>query len=110
MKKLKLHYQVTKLAAADCSQAMCRTYDIEVWIPSMGIYKESDIISHKLIKLCLKLRRTNVLHLNIFNIAWNKKESDGNMMVYHSEIARCMELCKLTKNIFYERCYRRELA
>lgn len=77
---------------------------------SMGIYKESDIISHKLIKLCLKLRRTNVLHLNIFNIAWNKKESDGNMMVYHSEIARCMELCKLTKNIFYERCYRRELA
>ena len=40
MKKLGLHYQVSKLAAADCSASMCRTYDIEVWIPSMGIYKE----------------------------------------------------------------------
>jgi len=40
MKKLGLHYQVSKLAAADCSASMCRTYDIEVWIPSMEIYKE----------------------------------------------------------------------
>lgn len=40
VKKLGLHYQVTKLAAGDCSASMRRTYDIEVWIPSMGIYKE----------------------------------------------------------------------
>ena len=38
--KLGLHYQVSKLAAGDCSASMKRTYDIEVWIPSMGIYKE----------------------------------------------------------------------
>lgn len=37
---LGLHYQLTKLAAGDCSASMARTYDIEVWIPSMGIYKE----------------------------------------------------------------------
>lgn len=37
---LGLHYQVTKLAAEDCSASMARTYDIEVWIPSMNIYKE----------------------------------------------------------------------
>ena len=37
---LGLHYQLSKLAAEDCSASMMKTYDIEVWIPSMGIYKE----------------------------------------------------------------------
>lgn len=40
MQKLGLHYRLSKLAAGDCSFSMARTYDIEVWIPSMGIYKE----------------------------------------------------------------------
>ncbi len=38
--KLSLHYRVSKLAAGDCSAAMRKTYDIEVWIPSMDDYKE----------------------------------------------------------------------
>ena len=46
MNELGLHYQVSKLAAGDCAQGMCRTYDIEVWIPSMGIYKEVSSISN----------------------------------------------------------------
>ena len=37
---LGLHYQVSKLAAGDISHSMARTYDIEVYLPSMGIYKE----------------------------------------------------------------------
>ena len=37
---LGLHYQLSKLAAGDCSASMAKTYDIEVWIPSMGEYKE----------------------------------------------------------------------
>lgn len=40
VEKLGLHYRLSKLAAGDCSYSMARTYDIEVWIPSMGIYKE----------------------------------------------------------------------
>ena len=40
VKKLGLHYQVSKLAAGDISHSMARTYDIEVYLPSMGIYKE----------------------------------------------------------------------
>lgn len=40
VEKLGLHFQISKLAAGDCSHSMARTYDIEVWIPSMGIYKE----------------------------------------------------------------------
>ncbi len=37
---LGLHYRVSKLAAGDCSAAMARTFDIEVWIPSIGEFKE----------------------------------------------------------------------
>ncbi len=46
MEKLGLHYRLSKLAAGDCSASMARTYDIEVWIPSMGIYKEVSSVSN----------------------------------------------------------------
>lgn len=45
---LGLHYQVSKLAAEDCSAAMAKTYDLEVYIPSMGIYKEVSSVSNAL--------------------------------------------------------------
>ena len=40
VEKLGLHFQVSKLAAGDCSHSMARTSDVEIWIPSMGIYKD----------------------------------------------------------------------
>ena len=43
---LGLHYRVSKLAAEDCSAAMAKTYDIEVWIPSMNDYMEVSSISN----------------------------------------------------------------
>lgn len=43
---LGLCYQLDKLAAGDCSASMARTYDIEVWIPSMHIYKEVSSVSN----------------------------------------------------------------
>jgi seryl-tRNA synthetase len=43
---LGLHYQVSKLAAADVSAGMAKTYDIEVWIPSMNEYKEVSSVSN----------------------------------------------------------------
>lgn len=43
---LGLHYQLSKLAAKDCSAGMARTYDPELWIPSMGIYKEASSVSN----------------------------------------------------------------
>ena len=46
MKGLGLHFRLSKLAAADCSFAMGKTFDIEVWIPSMGIYKEVSSVSN----------------------------------------------------------------
>ena len=46
MEKLGLHFRLSKLAAGDCSAYMARTYDIEVYIPSMGIYKEVSSVSN----------------------------------------------------------------
>lgn len=43
---LGLCYQLDKLAAGDCSHSMARTYDIEVYIPSMNIYKEVSSVSN----------------------------------------------------------------
>ena len=37
---LGLYHRVSKLAAGDTSASMARTYDIEVWIPSMREFKE----------------------------------------------------------------------
>ncbi len=46
VEKLGLHFRLSKLAAGDCSASMARTYDIELWIPSMGIYKECSSVSN----------------------------------------------------------------
>ena len=45
---LGLHFQISQLAAGDCSAAMAKTVDLEVWIPSMGIYKEVSSVSNAL--------------------------------------------------------------
>lgn len=45
---LGLHHQVSKLAAEDCSAAMAKTFDLEVWLPSMNIYKEVSSVSNAL--------------------------------------------------------------
>ena len=44
--QLGLHFRVSKLAAGDCSHAMARTYDIEVFLPSLNIYKEVSSVSN----------------------------------------------------------------
>ena len=66
MKNLGLHYQVSKLAAGDCAQGMCRTYDIEVWIPSMEIYKEVSSVSNS---RDYQARRNNTKY----------RDTDGNL-------------------------------
>lgn len=35
VRELNLHYRITRLAAEDTSTAMAKTYDIEVWLPSI---------------------------------------------------------------------------
>lgn len=58
---LGLHYQTTLLAAGDASAAMAKTKDIEVWIPSMEIYKEVSSASNA---MDYQARRGNVRYKN----------------------------------------------
>jgi len=46
MDGLGLHYRTVKLAAGDISHAMARTFDIEVYFPSQGGYKEVSSVSN----------------------------------------------------------------
>ena len=43
---LGLHFRIAKLAAGDCGAAMGKTYDVEIWIPSMNDFKEVSSISN----------------------------------------------------------------
>ncbi|MFA6409976.1 MAG: serine--tRNA ligase [Candidatus Buchananbacteria bacterium] len=58
---LGLHFQSVLLAAGDASAAMAKTIDIEVWIPSMEIYKEVSSVSNA---LDYQARRGNVRFKN----------------------------------------------
>lgn len=44
--ELGLHHRVTKLAAGDTSPAQAKTYDVEVWLPSLGAYAEVSSVSN----------------------------------------------------------------
>lgn len=43
---LGLHYRVTQLAAEDLSSAMAKTFDVEVWLPSIETYMEVSSVSN----------------------------------------------------------------
>ena len=69
---LGLHYQLSKLAAGDCSDSMARTYDIEIYIPSMNIYKEVSSASNA---RAYQARRGNMRY---------RRESDKKLDYMHT--------------------------
>lgn len=40
LRRLNLHYRVVELCTGDLGFAASKTYDIEVWLPGQGVYKE----------------------------------------------------------------------
>ena len=70
VKKLNLHYRISKLAAGDCSAPAARTYDVEVWIPAMEQYYEVSSVSN--VK-DYQARRGNIRY---------KSEKDGSKFVH----------------------------
>src|SRR6185295_6038059 len=40
LQKLGLHYRVVALSTADMGFASAKTYDIEVWLPGQGLFRE----------------------------------------------------------------------
>ncbi|MBO5928493.1 MAG: serine--tRNA ligase [Clostridia bacterium] len=71
VQQLGLHYRLSKLAAGDCSFSMARTSDIEVWIPSMEIYKEVSSASNA---RDYQARRGNVKY----------RDDDGKLKLAHT--------------------------
>lgn len=97
---LGLHYQLSKLAAADCSASMRETYDIEVWLESMQVYKEvssaSNAGDYQARRGNMKFRRsdnqkTDFLHtLNASGLATSRlipaileqhQQADGSVLI-----------------------------
>ena len=63
VKKLKLPYRVVHLPANDISRPSASTYDIEIWMPSQGRYRETHSVSN-----CtdFQARRLNIRHKKEF--------------------------------------------
>ena len=72
VKELGFHFRTVKLAAADISAAMARTYDIEIQIPSMNGYKEVSSVSNS---RCYQARRGAMRY---------RKESTGKTDFMHT--------------------------
>ena len=68
---LGLHFQTSALAAGDCSASMAKTYDIEVFIPSMKGYKEVSSVSNA---TDYQARRANI----------RTKDEDGKTILLHT--------------------------
>ncbi len=79
---LGLHFQISDLAAGDCSAAMAKTVDIEVYIPSMEVYKEVSSISNA---LDYQARRGNIRY----------KDADGKNYFPHTLNASGMATSRL---------------
>lgn len=60
VQKLGLHYRLVKLAGGDYAHGMAKTYDIEIYIPSMDRYTEVSSVSTA---LQYQARRTNTKYL-----------------------------------------------
>jgi len=63
LQKLELPYRVIELCTADLGFAMCKTYDIEVWVPSQDTYREisscSNAADYQARRTKIRFRRGN---------------------------------------------------
>ncbi len=72
----------------------------------LGMFQESNEISHKLIKISLKLRRASQIHPNLYNIAWNNNECEKNSSSFNAELNNCIIFSQLTGDKEDEAFYR----
>ena len=75
----------------------------------MGRYGESNSISERLIKFGLKLKRGNVIHICMYNIAWNNDQASIKDYNYNDQIRRCIDISRLLGDIKHERFYQNSL-
>ncbi|WP_405872097.1 hypothetical protein [Streptomyces sp. NBC_00005] len=75
---LGLHHRITKLAAEDTSPAQAKTYDVEVWLPSLGGYTEVSSVSNA---RAYQARRGGILPTLGFARAGGPPSPDGRRQV-----------------------------
>ena len=75
----------------------------------MKMFDKSNDISHKLIKISLKLRRSGQIHPNIYNIAWNNNECKKNDFDYNAEINKCIIFSQLNSDMTDVQFYSKKL-
>lgn len=74
----------------------------------IGEYDISNAISEKLIRLSLKLRRSNQIHPNIYNIAWNNNMYREKGLDYNAELNKCITFAQLTRDFVDIEFYKSE--
>jgi len=100
LRRLNIHYRVVSLCTGDLGFAASKTYDIEVWLPSQGTYKEisscSNFEAFQARRAAIRLRRdgkkgTELVHtLNgsglavgrtVVAILENYQQEDGSVVI-----------------------------
>lgn len=76
----------------------------------MGKYDESNDISYRLIGICLKTKRSAMLHHIIYNVAWNNNERGMQGFDYNKELHRCIYLSQITNDVNNEVFYTKKIT
>ena len=87
---------------------MVMTY-VASLLGDMAEYELSNHIANKLIKLSLKLRRGSFITANIYNIVWNHKEDNKDLLQFQRGVYRCICLSQLLDDKNDELFYRGKL-
>jgi seryl-tRNA synthetase len=99
LKRLNLHYRVVSLCTGDLSFASAKTYDIEVWLPGQGTYREISSCSNfeafqaRRAEIRFKTKTGKTQHLHTLNgsglavgrtvvaILENYQQADGSVII-----------------------------
>ncbi len=99
LKRLELHYRVVALCTGDLSFASAKTYDIEVWMPAQGKFREisscSNFEAFQARRADIRYRTSagKVIHLHTLNgsglaigrtvaaILENNQQADGSVLI-----------------------------
>lgn len=73
-------------------------------------FDESNNISHKLIKMSLRFRRSTQIHNCLYCIAWNNRECKMEGIDYHAELQRCIIFSQLSGDIASEEFFKNMLT
>ncbi|HIE64513.1 MAG: serine--tRNA ligase [Nitrospira sp.] len=99
LKRLGLHYRVVSLCTGDLGFASAKTYDIEVWLPSQGRYREISSCSNfegfqaRRARIRYRTREGKIAHLHTLNgsalavgrtvvaLLENYQQADGSVLI-----------------------------